>query len=189
MQSGRAVLFQRLKAFSLQCARDWTVSAGPKAKDQPWPCLVHDKVHQQSLAVSSSSIFIILTCQDQNHRKTGIVRWAWYGTTLWNSVVLSNSLSLFSLIYKDRANLILAWIPWSASWAAPFSNFNRPRWSMSGFGADIVFWAGSTNRSARLLLDTIPALIWDTALDICFKGLTTLSLLELSTRICLYFCD
>lgn len=139
MQSGRAVLFWRLKAFRLQRARGWTVSAGPRAKDQPWPYLVHDKVHQQSVAVSSSSVFIILTCQDQNHRKTSIVRWAWYGTTLWNSMVLSNSFPLFSLIYKDLTNLILAWIPWSASRAAPFSNFNRPRWSMSGFGADSSF--------------------------------------------------
>lgn len=118
------------------------------------------------------------------------VPWAWCRALqiVWHCLI---PLPLFSLNYNDFKNLILAWMLYSASWAAPLSDFHGLHWSVSGFGAEGGVWSWLTKQicEASSWQYTSSDLKRDTASDICFKGITALSLFELNTGLCLYFFD
>lgn len=201
----------------LKCVCAWAVTADPMAKDQTLlRSFVHvpnvsnvmqsprDEVSRRSLTLSYSlfiswfyySSYPIKTyflwfqlcsfyypCQDQSYGGMGIAcRALEIG---WCCLIPR---PLFSRIYRDFRNQILAWMPWSAWWTIPCTDCHGPCRSISGCGAD----SSVLNKQickASSWQSTSSDLKHDTAWDICFKGITAPSLFELNTRLCLYFFD
>lgn len=76
-------------------------------------------------------------CQDQSYGGTGIAcRALEIG---WCCLIPR---PLFSRIYRDFRNQILAWMPWSAWWTIPCTDCHGPCRSISGCGADssVLSW-------------------------------------------------